>query len=123
MADAGDASAKLRNRPWTDTELKYFAFVLADEKDEFAYKLDTLALTKTANKTVFEDIKNAVEGRMSSEEFKEENEMYNFTSSNKAAILNFTAKKIVLNPFYLAWRNFSDVCLSLFVSLFVPCLH
>ena len=74
MVDEGDAKARQRNRPWTETELKYFAYVLADEKDEFAYKLDTLALKKTANKTVFEDIKKALEERMSSEEFKEENE-------------------------------------------------
>ena len=58
MADAsGKASAKPRNRQWTEPELKYFALVLADEKDEFGYELDTLALKKTANKPVFEDIK------------------------------------------------------------------
>ena len=62
-----EASAKQRNRPLTETELKYFVFVPADEKNEFGYKLDTLALKKTANKPVFEDIKKAVEERMSSE--------------------------------------------------------
>jgi len=65
MANAsGKASAKLRNRQWTETELKYFALVLADEKHEFGYKLDTLALKKMANKTIFEDIKKAFEERM-----------------------------------------------------------
>ena len=60
MADASDkASAKPRNRQWTQTELKYLALVLADEKHEFGYKLDTLALKKTVNKTVFENIKKA----------------------------------------------------------------
>ena len=77
-------NAKPRNRPWTETELNYFAFVLADEKHEFSYKLDTLALKKTANKTIFEDKKKAFEDRMSSEEFKEENERENRGSkSNK----------------------------------------
>ena len=75
MADASDkASAKPRNRQWTQTELKYLALVLADEKHEFGYKLDTLALKKTVNKTVFENIKKAFKERMSSQELKEENE-------------------------------------------------
>ena len=74
----------------------------------------THALTKTANKTVFEEIKKVLEERMSIEEFKEENissfilywqlknsssafllQENNFTSSSRAAILNFPAKKIV----------------------------
>ena len=79
MAGASDkASAKPRNRQWTQTELKYFALVLADEKHDFGYKLDTLALKKTANKTVFEDIKKVFEESMSSQEFKEENERDHF---------------------------------------------
>ena len=47
-----ESSAKERSRPWTKTELKYFALVLADETNEFGYKLDTLALKKTAKKPV-----------------------------------------------------------------------
>jgi hypothetical protein len=43
---------------FTETELRYFALVLVlvDEKTEFAYRLDTIALKKTANRTVFEEI-------------------------------------------------------------------
>lgn len=75
MADTRiKASAKPWNRQWTKTELKYFALVLADEKHEFSYKLDTLALKKTENKTVFENIEKASEERISSREFKRENE-------------------------------------------------
>ena len=67
----------------------------------------THALTKTANKTVFEEIKKVLEERMSIEEFKEENissfilywqlknsssafllQENNFISSSRAAILN-----------------------------------
>ena len=62
-----ESSAKERSRTWTETELKYFALVLADETNEFAYKLDTLALKKTANKPVFENTKKAFEERISSE--------------------------------------------------------
>ena len=41
MAAAADAGTKQRSRSWTETELKYFAFVLADEENDFGYKLDT----------------------------------------------------------------------------------
>ena len=78
-----DASGKPRNRQWTETELKYFALVPADEKDEFGYKLDTLALKKTANKPVFENIKEAFKERLSSQEFKEENEREHCGSKSK----------------------------------------
>ena len=54
-----------------------------DEKNEFGYKLDTLALKETANKPVFEDIKKADEERMSSEEFKQENDRDHRESKSK----------------------------------------
>ena len=41
MAAAADAGTKQRSRSWTETELKYFAFVLPDEENDFGYKLDT----------------------------------------------------------------------------------
>lgn len=53
MAAAADAGTKQQSRSWTERELKYFAFVLPDEENDFGYKLDKFALTKTANKTVF----------------------------------------------------------------------
>ena len=31
-----------KEREWTETELKYFALVLADEKNQFAVRLETL---------------------------------------------------------------------------------
>ena len=115
MAAAADAGTKQQSRSWTETELKYFTFVLPDEENDFGYKLDKFALTKTANKTVFEEIKKVLEERMSIEEFKEENissfilywqlknsssafllQENNFTSSSRAAILNFTAKNLSL---------------------------
>ena len=90
----------------------------------------THALTKTAKKTVFEEIKKVLEERMSIEEFKEENissfilywqlknsssafllQENNFTSSSRAAILKLTAKKTLI------------IRLLLLVMLFVPSLH
>ncbi len=59
-----------RSRSWTEIELKYFALILADEENRFAYKLDTLALKKTANKSIFEQIEKMFSDSLSSEEFK-----------------------------------------------------
>ena len=47
--------APRKERGWTETELKYFALVFADEKNQFAVR-ETLALKKSANNDVFEDI-------------------------------------------------------------------
>ena len=46
----------------TDLEagLKYFAIVFTGEKYEYGYKLDSLALKKSANKSVFEDLKKTL---------------------------------------------------------------
>ncbi|KAK2553609.1 hypothetical protein P5673_025101, partial [Acropora cervicornis] len=51
---AGKPAPK-KERAWTETELKYLALVLADEKNQFAVRLETLALKKSANNDVFED--------------------------------------------------------------------
>ena len=65
---------KKKSRQWTNTELKYFASVLADEENDFALQLDTLALKKSANEAVFRDIKADFEARLSEKDFKEEND-------------------------------------------------
>ena len=107
-----ESSAKERSRPWTKTELKYFALVLADETNEFAYKLDTLALKKTANKPVFEDIKKAFEERISSEEFKEENDREHRQSKSKKALthLRIDVEKLRVKFKWIKdqWRKYTD---------------
>ncbi|CAH3124184.1 unnamed protein product, partial [Pocillopora meandrina] len=107
-----ESSAKERSRPWTETELKYFALVLADETNEFAYKLDTLALKKTANKPVFEDIKKASEERISSEEFKEENDREHRQSKSKKALthLRIDVEKLRVKFKWIKdqWRKYTD---------------
>ena len=113
MAGASDkASAKPRNRQWTQTELKYFALVLADEKHDFGYKLDTLALKKTANKTVFEDIKKVFEESMSSQEFKEENEREHRGSKSKKDLppLRVDVERLRVKFKWMKdqWRKYTD---------------
>ena len=113
MAGASDkASAKPRNRQWAQTELKYFALVLADEKHDFGYKLDTLALKKTANKSVFEDIKKVFEESMSSQEFKEENEREHRGSKSKKDLppLRVDVERLRVKFKWMKdqWRKYTD---------------
>ena len=45
-----------KERVWTDAEMKYLALVLAEEKKQYAVRLETLALKKSSNNQVFEEI-------------------------------------------------------------------
>ena len=58
-----------KERVWTETELKFLALVLADENTEFAVRLETLALKKSANNEVFEEISKKFNELMLSNEF------------------------------------------------------
>jgi len=51
---------------------KYLALVLADEKNQFAVRLETLALKKSANNDVFEDILKVFQSCLLSIDFIEE---------------------------------------------------
>ena len=50
-------NSEVRVRKWTEDELSQFAYVLADEIDDFAFKLESLALKKSANDHIFQKIK------------------------------------------------------------------
>ena len=55
---------EVRKRKWTDIELKQFAIGLADNKSEFALTLETLALKKSANIHIFEQVKKELDARL-----------------------------------------------------------
>ncbi len=57
-------NTETRVRKWTEQELKQFAYVLADEIDDFAYKLESLALKKSANEHIFQKIKEEFDARL-----------------------------------------------------------
>ena len=57
-------NTEVRVRKWTEEELKQFAYVLADEIDDFAYKLESLALKKSANEHIFQKIKEEFDARL-----------------------------------------------------------
>jgi len=86
MVATADAGTKQWSHPWIEKELKCFNLVLADKENNFGYKLDTLALKKTVNKSVFEDVKKVLEERMSTEEFQEENKQEHWSKLKKDLI-------------------------------------
>ena len=50
----GKKLPEVRGRKWTDNELKQLAIVLAEAKNKFALRLETLALKKSTSIHVFE---------------------------------------------------------------------
>ena len=111
MADNSVGKPK-KERVWTETELKFLALVLADEKTEFAVRLETLALKKSANNEVFEEISKKFNELMLSNEFKEENEREKSksTSKRKYTILDTSPAKLRIKYKFLRtqWRKFTD---------------
>ena len=55
-----------RGKKWSDGELREFAYVLADDQTEFALTLETLALKRSANVHIFENIKKELDARLQS---------------------------------------------------------
>ena len=58
---------EVRERKWTDMELKQFAILLADDKSEFALTLETLE-----NIHILEQVKKELDARLLEEKDKEE---------------------------------------------------
>ena len=101
-----------KERVWTETELKYFAIVLADEKKQYAVRLETLALKKSANNLIFEDIANDFESLLKSDDFIEENEREKekWKRKRKDTAIEITAARLRVKYKFLRnqWRKFTD---------------
>ena len=82
-SEVGKSTRRKKECVWTETELKYLALVLADEKTQYAVILETLALKKSANNEVFKEIARVLERYLSSEEFNQENEREKSKSKGK----------------------------------------
>ena len=63
-ARKGKKRPEVRERKWTDIELKQLAIGLADDKSEFALISETLALKKSANIRIFEQVKKELDARL-----------------------------------------------------------
>ena len=66
-------------------EIPCACIVLAEEKKQFAVRLETLALKKSSNHQVFEEISKDNEKLLLSDEFKEKNEREKSKILDKAA--------------------------------------
>lgn len=117
MADAsntrvGDSNKGKKERVWTETELKYFAVVLADEKKQYAVQPETLALKKSANLCVYEGIAKDLENHLKSDEFKAENQREREKSKRKLrdTALEITPPRLRVKYKFLRsqWRKFTD---------------
>ena len=62
-----------KERNWTCVEREAFAEILSDVDEEYATKLEQMALKKSANTEVYEEIGKALEKMFESEEFQERN--------------------------------------------------
>ena len=104
--------ASKKNRNWTETELKYFCLVLADKELEYAHQLDSLALKKSANRKIFEDLKAKLEEHFQSEEFKVENEQEKrkLKSKYKDVALDISPEKLRTKFKWIKeqWKKFTD---------------
>ena len=97
-------------RAWTGTELKYFAIALTDEKYEYTYKSDSLALKKSANKSVFEDVKKALVELMSTKEFNEENQRELKSKQKALTPLDICTEKLCVKFKWMKehWQKYTD---------------
>lgn len=100
---AKNNSKETRGTKWREVELKVFATVLTDDRNEFALTLETLALKKSANFHIFQNIKKELNARLQTE---------NIPCSKKGkkkaietSVVNLRAKYKWLKE---QWRKFTD---------------
>ena len=71
-ARKGKKRPEVRERKWTDIELRQFVIALAGDKSEFALTTETLALKKSANIRIFEQVKKELDAWLLEGKDKEE---------------------------------------------------
>ena len=100
---AKNNSKESRGRKWREVELKVFATVLADDRNEFALTLETLALNKSANFHIFQNIKKELDARLQTE---------NIPCSKKGKEKAIETSVVKLRAKYKwlkeQWRKFTD---------------
>ena len=101
-----------KERVWTNAEMKYLALVLAEEKKQYAVRLETLASKKSSNNQVFEEITKDFEKLLLSDEFKEDNEREESKSKGKQknSPLDISPARLRIKYKFLRkqWRKFTD---------------
>ena len=71
-ARKGKKRPEVRERKWTDIELRQFVIVLAGDKSEYALTTETLALKKSVNIRIFEQVKKELDAWLLEGKDKEE---------------------------------------------------
>ena len=111
VGDLKKTKAK-KERVWSETELKYFAIVLTDDKKRYAVRLETIALKKSANNEVFDDIAQDFKTCLHSNEFIEENEREKAKSKKKGkdTALEFSPARLRVKFKFNRnqWQKFTD---------------
>ena len=100
---AKNNSKETRGTKWREVELKVFATVLTDDRNEFALTLETLALKKSANFHIFQNIKKELDARLQTE---------NIPCSKKGKEKAIETSVVKLQTKYKwlkeQWRKFTD---------------
>ena len=100
---AKNNSKETRGTKWREVELKVFATVLTDDRNEFALTLETLALKKSANFHIFQNIKKELDARLQTE---------NIPCSKKGKEKAIETSVVKLRAKYKwlkeQWRKFTD---------------
>ena len=95
--------------------MKYLALVLAEEKKQYAVRLETLALEKSSNNQVFQETSKDFEKLLLSDEFKEQNEREKSKIVDKAAAWATSVSK--LNSFV---KRLFDISLFILSKEYSP---
>ena len=67
---------KVINRRWTIDETSLFVDILADPENEFIRSLEMLALKKSSNNELFQNLKDIIDEELEKEDFIKKNEVY-----------------------------------------------
>ena len=100
--------SEVRVRKWTDRELKEFAYVLADDVNEFALSLETLALKGSANIHIFEQIKEELEKRLHVQMAEDAEESVPKKRLNKSIDTSVPKLRVKYKWLKDQWRKLTD---------------
>ena len=100
---AKNNSKETRGTKWREVELKVFVTVLTDDRNEFALTLETLALKKSANFHIFQNIKKELNARLQTENIE-------CSKKGKEKAIETSVVKLRAKYKWLKeqWRKFTD---------------
>ena len=101
-----------KNKPWTDKQTNIFAAVLSstESRDKpFALVLETMALKKTANESVFNNVREEFEDMLVAEGITAASEDYSFTidqvRQNANGLRNSGRRSMQVSEVAVVWER------------------